>query len=206
MRSIKTNVISDEDINSVDPRVIIAIPRLTIISALHHMPESVNVTDAEKGFRLFREKAERMKILKDDLDKLSADEIGVLEEMLVDCDAWDKSLKRPSTVKTLAAGSSDDTLATLPDVSGLDIDGQGDETLTRCDEFGDLTLLGVDNEIEAVRGETLSLMDEKYLNQRDTMHRVYREVCGVADDMQRGPRAREFVGLLHKAFTMHTDQ
>jgi hypothetical protein len=187
MRAISSNIITDEDINSFDPRVIISIPRLTIISALHWMPECVLVTDAEKGFRLFREKAERMKSLKLDLDKMSVEEICVLEEMLVDCDAWDKSLKRPLKRDVSEASDDDLPLALVYNISG-------DKTITNEEEEpGNSTLIGLEE-------------SEKYYNQRDTMHRVYREVCGVADDMQSGPRAREFVSLLHKAFKMHTEQ
>jgi hypothetical protein len=182
MRAISTNIISDDDINSVDPRVIIAIPRLTIITALHWMPDSVNITDGEKGFRLFREKADRMQSIKEDLEKMSKEEIGVLEGMLVDCDAWDNSLKRTNTLKP--ADASNDSI----DISRSDIGGLGDTTI-------------INQEEEAGNSTLLEATDEKH---RNTMHRVYRDVCYCADDM--GPRAREFVGILHKAFSMHTEQ
>lgn len=36
-----------------------------------------------------------------------------------------------------------------------------------------------------------------------TLTALFRDICGVADDLQSGPRAKEFVGIMHKVFSMH---
>ena len=39
-----------------------------------------------------------------------------------------------------------------------------------------------------------------------TLHDLYTAVCSVADDLQSGPRAKEFVSIMHKVFSMHAQE
>lgn len=226
MRAVRHDIISDEDINNFEPRVILAIPRLAIVSALVHLPDCVNVTDSENGFRWFRQKAEKMKVLKSLLAEFSKEDITILEEMLVDCEALETSLKRP--LRSDANGKSTSNILKMADAGNgssdtLDAIDTSTESRasashpvisqSRSDESMDQSTVIMDKSVDladktAIVSESMldDILDQRYIDHRDTLKRAYRDVCVVADDLQSGPRAREFVGLLQKAFKMHIEQ
>ncbi|KAJ3412930.1 Lateral signaling target protein 2 [Chytridiales sp. JEL 0842] len=87
IRALEKNLMTLDQIKSFDPTIIFAIPRLTIISALHHTPETVNVTDEENAFRWFKAKVPKLKKIKADLQTLTEAQVLKLERWLADTDS-----------------------------------------------------------------------------------------------------------------------
>ena len=146
---------------------------------------------------------------------MSVKDIIVLEEMLVDNRPLEVSLDlktRPplssNTPNPAVEDGADDKVesaAAEKDTDSILIHCERDDTMIEVEkdehegkddgiihDAGDTTLIGSANTHLAS------------LVKRETLMRVYRDVCGVADDLQSGPRAREFVSLLENTFRMHT--
>lgn len=133
-----------DQISEYDPKIMFAIPRLAIVLALVHMPDCLNVTDSDTGFRWFRLKANKLLQMKQELSQMSLEKVDSLECMLADC-----------------------------------------------------------GPLRHERDGASALSIEHSKNDADTVQRLYRDLSAVADDLQCGNSAREFVGLLQKAFSMH---
>ncbi|KAJ3028684.1 UNVERIFIED_CONTAM: Lateral signaling target protein 2 [Siphonaria sp. JEL0065] len=84
LRALNCNYISLEQVQSFDPSLILAIPRLSLFAALHHTPDMVNVTDSRNSFRWFRSKSELLKTVKERIGALEEQQIHRLEKMLAD--------------------------------------------------------------------------------------------------------------------------
>ncbi|KAJ3224974.1 hypothetical protein HK099_007603 [Clydaea vesicula] len=136
LRAVSENLVTLENMQNFDPQLMFAIPRLTIVSALVHMPDCINITDREVGFRWFRQKSELLQNLKANLNTFSKEELQELEKLLAN-----------------------------------------NEDCTNNFEFKE--------------------------NKEDLFKKCYKNICLVADDLQSGPRAKEFVSILQKAFSMH---
>ncbi|KAI9327485.1 hypothetical protein BDR26DRAFT_875234 [Obelidium mucronatum] len=86
LRALDSKYISLDQVQSFDPSLILAIPRLSLFSALYHTPDMVNVTDSQNAFRWFRAKSELLKSVKERVSGLDVDRIYILERMLVDAE------------------------------------------------------------------------------------------------------------------------
>ncbi|KAJ3188517.1 hypothetical protein HK101_009116 [Irineochytrium annulatum] len=84
IRAVRVNLITADQLQAFDPTVIVAIPRLTILSGLTHMPETVNMTDPELSFRWFRSKCRLLRSVQLELATMSAREVECLERMIAD--------------------------------------------------------------------------------------------------------------------------
>ncbi|KAJ3081906.1 hypothetical protein HK102_002065 [Quaeritorhiza haematococci] len=270
LRALNMGYFSLDSINSFDPSLMFAVPRLTIVSGLIHMPDCVNLTDADGGFRWFRMKATQLARIKEELNRLSKREVVQLEMMLttnetepavpsldaqrdctccldsssqhavstgvsaggeteadrMDLDQLNTDLKNGSdahahsgrsTIHTpTTESSSQPRSATVLDLPKPDI------TVTlQCSADGpSLVDQGQDPCQRAQRLHSVQI-DEYHLHHcphhgmlgastnpesNTVLLRLYREICSVADMLQSGPRAREFVGVLQKAFSMYEEK
>ncbi|KAJ3077117.1 Lateral signaling target protein 2 [Podochytrium sp. JEL0797] len=86
IRALSNAHITLEQVQSFDPSLIIAIPRLTLFAALYHSPNMVNVTDAQNAFRWFRSKAWLLFQVKQRVLDLTVQQVDVLERMLADAE------------------------------------------------------------------------------------------------------------------------
>lgn len=84
IRAVNLKLVTNDQISNFDPVVMFAIPRLAIVAGLIHMPDCVNLTDAEGGFRWFRQKSFQMNYIKQELMLLNDADVVHLETMLVD--------------------------------------------------------------------------------------------------------------------------
>ncbi|KAJ3177000.1 hypothetical protein HDU87_004716 [Geranomyces variabilis] len=111
IRAVHHHLLTWNDIQSFEPQILVAVPRLCIVAALLHMPECINITDADHGMRWFRPKAPLLRKLQKQLARLPADTIAVLERRLVDSDDAERgslfSLRREEAEEGGAAASAE---------------------------------------------------------------------------------------------------
>lgn len=84
IRAIHAGHISTTSLSNLDPSVLIALPRLTIIAALVHTPTTINITSPSTPFRWFRseEVSARLDRLSLALSTCEPREVAVLERLL----------------------------------------------------------------------------------------------------------------------------
>ncbi|KAI8618652.1 hypothetical protein BC830DRAFT_1107865 [Chytriomyces sp. MP71] len=87
MRAVEASLVSQDQIESFDPSLILAIPRLSIFSAIYHTPGFVNVTDSQNAFRWFRSKANVLLSARERAACLSFEQVARLEKMLADVES-----------------------------------------------------------------------------------------------------------------------
>ncbi|KAJ3280381.1 hypothetical protein HK104_000708 [Borealophlyctis nickersoniae] len=172
LRAISKNYLTWDQIHSFDPSAIIALPRLTIISGLLHMPDCVSMTDAESGFRYFRgDKATKLRGVQDELRSLKPSEVEKLEWMIVGKEEYWVPTEGVEGAAALNGERWDSGMCLIDDNEGGSIG-----------------------------------KDQKAAGEEVGLQRIFRAICAVADDLQSGPRAREFVGIMHKVFSMHEEK
>ncbi|ORY39074.1 hypothetical protein BCR33DRAFT_720331, partial [Rhizoclosmatium globosum] len=84
LRALDRGYITVDQVQSFDPSLILAIPRLTLFSALHHTPDMVNVTDPQNAFRWFRSQSSLLFEVKMRILELKENQINHLERILAD--------------------------------------------------------------------------------------------------------------------------
>src|SRR3954470_22243538 len=126
LRAVTHGHIPRSSITDLDPSLFLSLPRLTIVSGLLHYPDMVDLVNPDRCIRWFRDKCVRMAPLKDELSRLSGEDVEALERML-------------------------------------------------CGSYGN----GDDGEVAK---------EVRYL---------FPVVCAMSDDLQTGPRAKEFVQVLN---------
>ncbi|KAI9328681.1 hypothetical protein DFJ73DRAFT_800543 [Zopfochytrium polystomum] len=87
LRATSRGYLHRDQIQSFDPTAIVAVPRLTLVTALRHMPDCVNITGAETPFRWFRHRVAVLCQIRDLLATCGDDEVAALERLLADADA-----------------------------------------------------------------------------------------------------------------------
>ncbi|KAJ3016806.1 Lateral signaling target protein 2 [Thoreauomyces humboldtii] len=217
IRAVNHGYITWSQVYNFDPLVMFAVPRLCIVAALHHMPDCVNITDAEKGLRWFRPKAQLLTRLQKDLNGIGKRNLEALERLLVDTDGG-------------ATGTSSDAIAFGLCVTDVDVESTAgvapaadhDPPGILSADASQVTLDGVPDALAAIifspssGGDPCSSDSKQFtavgslevtpLRKPPTLRDLFRDVCSVADDLQSGPQAREFVGVLHKVFSMHKEE
>ncbi|KAI8919459.1 hypothetical protein DFJ77DRAFT_278782 [Powellomyces hirtus] len=262
IRAVRNSYITWAQVHAFDPLVMFAVPRLCIVAALHHMPDCIDVTDGEHGFRWFRSKASLLRRLQSELNLIGGAKIILLEKLLVDSDnhadehADVDEGPAEMVVQESAEEEKEHHMMIPPAAEGKPVERTPSEIEPR--ESGETTELErAPSEIEPREsGETTELQPILYpgrspsplrrtfpLDQalvmaqsqkydtlqlaqlsingsgsaaarrefplapvRATLHELYVDICRVADDLQSGPQAREFVSILHKVFTMHQEE
>lgn len=282
LRSISTNLLTLEQIHTLDPQAIIAIPRLAIVSNLLHTPDTICMTDPDTGFRYFRAKALTLRRIKERLGALEAGEVALLELLLC---GGEEEMGMGKGKGVLSESGNGERMDSGLELNGSDGNNEGDERGENGDgkkergpkstdgSVGSGEELDETNEDETLphffisrigsgSGTLLPIkspffppttsspltsfsddieIDESNINKDEgdddddgnsfstaplppptptslrtnqlnphtaataspTLTALFRDICSVADDLQGGPRAKEFVGIMHKVFSMH---
>ncbi|TPX51196.1 hypothetical protein SeMB42_g01834 [Synchytrium endobioticum] len=285
VRALETRLIEQSQLAELDPSVIFAVPRLTIIAGLIHTPEAVTMTDAETSFRWFKSKAATLKHVQSELRRMGPKGIQLLEKMLVlgcdyindydeldicgcandagICEGNNKTansttplplvtdtdvemalqqepaapVKRPDHLRIwtrqdpkLSSTGSSLHLSPAAEVSTANSNTTfcqtpphgASATMTK-QEFGSSTPIKNTQELihlcrESPRDQTFphessrrssaqtALLDTQQIRHeitRESLQKLFTAVCSVADDLQSGSKAKEFVEILHRVFAMH---
>ncbi|KAJ3149858.1 hypothetical protein HDU86_006815 [Geranomyces michiganensis] len=233
MRAVHHHLLTWNDIQSFEPSILVAVPRLCVVAALLHMPECINITDPDHGMRWFRAKAQLLRKLQKQLFGLPAETIAVLERRLVDSDdaergslllmrqrkeAEEEEMREGAnaekTVKKLIPEMErDKTLVDVHLPPAAEGKAAGATATTRSTKLaadeGEMSVEGLapaaDHEAAAKSVMTSSNVPLSMPQKLSALHEVYLDICRVADDLARGPQARAFTDVMHKVFSMHAE-
>ncbi|KAI8817524.1 uncharacterized protein EV422DRAFT_570571 [Fimicolochytrium jonesii] len=235
IRAVHCGYITWPQVHTFDPVVIFAVPRLCIVSALHHMPDCVNITDPDRGLRWFKNKVPLLQQIQKELRMLGEEQLSLLEKMLADSDAGhddaggEKDVVevqissaaegRDGPLRALSAGSSQ---LTMGGEAGHVAQAEGKESHAGRDGTGasqnasPLADSATQTDFKISHGTQTSDLPLHKLPTTSTpppaaatkaaVQPLFRDICRVADDLQSGPQARDFVGILHKVFSMHQEE
>ncbi|KAI8805482.1 hypothetical protein BJ742DRAFT_741360 [Cladochytrium replicatum] len=214
--SLKQGYFTLDQVESADPEVIIGLPRLALLAALTHMPECVNITDPKSGFRWFRTKAHKLADAQAVILHWSPERLRRFERMLAQCDDIDTSAKSEHDEEKRDSATVLDDGATDVGSSPLSFESfymcTGNTHMRGSSVSTTMSALSV---VTALSGTTVasptsfsapllpSPTDSIPSKPDREMHRHYRLICAVADDLQSGPRAREFATVLGAVFSIH---
>ncbi|KAJ3057230.1 Lateral signaling target protein 2 [Rhizophlyctis rosea] len=239
-----TKLLTKDQFHTFDPQAIIAVPRLTIIAGLLHMPDCVNMTDQHTAFRYFRAQAGQLRAAQEKLRGMREEDVLRLEEMLV---KGGDGVKEGGSGGGAVAGveeagysqqkddedaivevGSDEVAQTVAGKgvrfdSGISL-GENDQSPEVADSQPSPTQYPPlppspspsEESLEQPRFDGPSEFPSPYpstvstptapIEATNTIHDLFRVICSVADDLQSGPRAKEFVAVLHRVFTMHGEE
>ncbi|KAJ3330717.1 hypothetical protein HDU76_005028 [Blyttiomyces sp. JEL0837] len=230
LRAVKRNYITTEQMQSFDPTVILAIPRLSILAGLIHSPDIVNLTDPENAFRWFRSKTAALRRIQAELRTLRKREIVKLERMLADTEfassqeASSPSLptKRRSRSQTTATstgvlenGGGVSSLFESPATTKESYYESGNKGKERS--FGDSGIEPDGRAVQIHRSRSTSqcsnasscigsMVGDAAFGMTDAsqakLQELFRSICLVSDMLIRG---REFVNVMHSVFSMHSN-
>ncbi|TPX69945.1 hypothetical protein SpCBS45565_g02122 [Spizellomyces sp. 'palustris'] len=191
LRSVRCGYIAWNQIHTFDPIVIVAIPRLCMVAGLHHMPDCVSLLRGEHGFRWFRSKEPILQRIRTHLQLLDDSSITLLEKMLVDSDL-------ATEVQKHSTPSAEEHVSPAAEERALD----AAHSLNSENEITEVA--PPTNEKRARFMPAIQTCSAK-LRPDLGLHWLFRDICSVADDLQSGPHARDFVALMHRVFSMHAE-
>ncbi|KAJ3250853.1 hypothetical protein HDU77_006310 [Chytriomyces hyalinus] len=84
LRALSSELITHQQIESFEPSLILAIPRLSLFAAIYHTPDLMNVTDPMNAFRWFRANSSMLMQAQLIAKTMTASEVLALEKMLAD--------------------------------------------------------------------------------------------------------------------------
>ena len=164
LNMILKNLITQTQINEMDPKVIFDIPRLSLIEGLIHSPDILDLM----AFKWFKKDKSELKSIKTGLTRLKKDELGMLEIMLVGDDQIPLKVYQS-------------------DFSG---------------DFSDMAIGAEPENLLDFEHSTIVQDDEA----RNDIKSLYTRICKIADNLQSGRRAREFVEVMQRTLMMHVEQ
>ncbi|KAJ3149068.1 hypothetical protein HDU89_004070 [Geranomyces variabilis] len=233
IRAVHHHLLTWNDIQSFEPQILVAVPRLCIVAALLHMPECINITDADHGMRWFRPKAPLLRKLQKQLVRLRSDTIAVLERRLVDSDDAERGslllLRREEAEEGGAASAEKGVKALMPEIERdatlVDVhlppaaeggkSALGSTTKLTDDANGTSASAAAEvapaadeaaaKPIASASAVTSANAAPSSPQKLSALHEVYLDICRVADDLARGPQARAFTDVMHKVFSMHAE-
>jgi hypothetical protein len=196
LRAQTQNYITLEQIKTFDPTIIFAIPRLTVVSALLHTPDTVNLTDPDNAFRWFRAKVGKMRRIQEDLKALTEGQVRMLERWLADSEeempsgeAGEKELEGPG-----GSGEREgDKAETAFGESDINLEEEGSPNAKNGKEDKPVKIYN-------------SPQDARLAAQADKSHpdhivaKLFLAICSVSDELVR---MREFVSMMQSVFMMY---
>jgi hypothetical protein len=99
LHGLENGLVHLDDINELEPSLMIAIPRLAVLRILFNPSDLIPISDGRDGFRWFRGKAEEIKELSGDVCALDSESRALLEKSLATGD-W-KGENGSDTLKML---------------------------------------------------------------------------------------------------------
>ncbi|KAJ3039847.1 hypothetical protein HDV00_011756 [Rhizophlyctis rosea] len=209
--SLRNTLLTPDQIHTFDPQAIIAIPRLTIVAGLLHMPDCVNMVDEERAFRYFRGRAGELRGVRDQLRGLGEESVRELEGLL--CRGWKgcgESGEGKGKEVVVCEGVGDvetPTASTPPPPPPKTENLRQDSGIDITPDPSPSSFSPSPSSLPPTTTHTLHFPTRTAsLTPTPPLKPLYLQIASIADDLSSGPRAKEFVGVLHRVFSMHAEE
>ncbi|KAJ1955497.1 hypothetical protein IWQ62_005516 [Dispira parvispora] len=213
LRALSRGIVQSDDLESFEPAVILAIPRLSLVHALLYSPDSLSLTDPDQAFWWFRSHAHTLQQVQYTLQRYPEKELGELEHALATGDAsllpldvMPKSIVRENRKRT------DDRFLLTPSF----MKAGPERSRSRRNGAAKPPPSPVHSLISnhSVDMESSYSLDDPSATppaspRESTMllssQSIFLEICKVADGLQSGTFAKPFLKVMQQVFQIHAN-
>ncbi|KAJ1649334.1 hypothetical protein IWQ61_009549 [Dispira simplex] len=226
LRALARGIVQRDDVESFEPAVILAIPRLALVHALLYSPDSLCLTDPNQAFWWFRSHANTLQQVQYALERYPDKELGELEHALATGDA---SLL-PLDVMPKSFGGKNRTGTNVHFLSTPALMEDGPErsrvrrngapkpppspvhSLISTHSVGMEPSFSLDDPSttpptspRGPKGTVALMLPPKESTILLSPQSIFVEICKVADGLQSGTFAKPFLKVMQQVFQIHAN-